>query len=164
MTQTLTPPALAFIETEIARQEERLAALERQRDAALAQRQTAIVEASQAQDAIASQERLRAGISADEPKSPFRQAGVFIESFGGVREAMARQRGGPHLAAAQASGTAFQVTQRLNGLAVLIGTVRRELAQLQREEEAALHAAGQPSRGWKSPALPTLSEPAGGIG
>jgi len=165
--QTLTHRAVGFIETEISRQEQRLAALEQQRDAALAQRQTAIVSASQAADAITAEERRRSGISADEPKSPYQRGGVFIEAMTGIAEAMAHHAGEPWLAAAMASDTAYKLTQQLNGLSTLIGSVRKELGQLQREEHAALHASGQPARGWASPTALLLSKPgaaAGGIG
>ncbi len=158
MAQTHAP--LGFIEGEISRAEQRLAALEQQRDAALLERQAAIVAASAAEDEISLQERLRNGISASEPASPIRRLGVFIEPMTGIREAMSRQRGGPWLDAALASDAAYKKTQRLNALSGLIGQARLQLAQLEREAEAALLAAGLPPRGWSTPPLPMLSEPA----
>ncbi len=163
MTTQALPLPLKFVESEIDRQEQRLAALEEQRDDALAQRGEAIAAASAAQDEISRQERLRNGISANEP-SPFRRSGIFIEAAEGVARALAAQRGGPWIADVVARDRAYTLTMRLDALGRLIGQVRRELAQLEREEERALHASGQPSRGWAPPALPMLSEPAAGIG
>ncbi len=166
-TQTQTHRALPFLAGEISRQEQRLAGLERQRDAALAQRGQSIAAASAAQDAIAAEERRRAGISDAEPPSPYQRGGVFLESSAGIVEALAARRGGPWLAAAVASDEGFKQTQQLNGLSRLIGQVRLELEQLRREEAASLLAAGQNPRDWSSPTERLMSKPAastGGIG